>query len=271
MNNLTVFDKGWRSRAQADAPQSSWANDVLATQDAEGALYLDSLRLWFGRFPLKVKDKRSLKTRLESFDNRDHLGGVNELSWWEFMRKAQLSAEPIPTATSPRPDFKVIAPTEFFIEASTLNVSDTEMKELERGEGIPLDHAETIRRILLKVTNEKERQLSYAASLKRPCGLVLFDYTTWSGFGTQLVRVLANALLGKSLKFLHLPPELSALVYVERKTIDGRIAISRSRSAVYYNPLATYPLPVGTFTVIGQFWGQMMELEPQSQDNWIWL
>ena len=68
-----------------------------------------------------------------------------------------------------------------------------------------------------------------------------------------------------------LPVELSTIVYVERKVIDGRIAISRDRSAIYYNPNAKHPLPIGTFSALRQFWCQMMETEPASPDYWIWL
>ena len=113
--------------------------------------------------------------------------------------------------------------------------------------------------------------MSYAVHQKRPCVLVLFDYTIWSAFPTQFFYFLADFLLGKELGFNGLPTELSALVYVEQKVIDGRIAISRDRSAIYYNPNAQYPLPVGTFTVLNQFSCQMMEEEPKFADHWIWL
>ncbi len=270
--NVTVFDAAWLARARAATHKASWVARVLDTLDAEGTLYLDSIRVWFNRFPLtSIIDKRGLKSRLESFNDSDHLGGVNELSWWEFMRKTQVNAVPVATTTAPRPDFQVLAPTEFFLEVSTLNLSDAERRKFEREQGISLNHSDTLRRILLKAADEKKRQIAFAASLKRPCTLVLFDYTTWSGFGTQFFRYVANSLLGTPLEFSRLPVDLSALVYVERKVIDGRIAISRERSAVYYNPNATYPLPVGTFSTIGQFSCQMMEIQPQLQDHWVWL
>jgi len=188
------------------------------------------------------------------------------------MQRTGSNATPVPVSTTPRPDFQVEIPAEFFAEVSTLNVSENEKKKFEAGEGIELNHSETLRRILLKVTREKQPQMSYAANQKRPCVLVLFDYTTWSAFGTQFFRFLADFLLGEKLGFNGLPAELSALVYVERKVMeDGRIAISRDRSAIYYNPNAQFPLPVGTFAALNQFRCQMMAVEPKFTDHWIWL
>lgn len=271
-NNVTVFDAAWVRRAKTATHKVSWIIDVLDSLDADGTLYLDSIRIWFNEFPHpSTKDRRALKTRLESFNNSDHLGGVNELSWWEFMRKTQLTAEPVATTNAPRPDFHLIAPTECFLEVSTLNVSDEDREKFERDEGVSLNHSDTVRRIVLKAANEKKRQIGFAADSRRPCALVLFDYTTWSAFGTQAFRFFDNTLLGKTFEFSRLPVDLSALLHVERKVINGRIAISRDRSAVYYNPNATYPLPVNTFTTIGQFWCQMMENQPHFEDHWIWL
>ncbi|MBL8540262.1 MAG: hypothetical protein JNK68_07805 [Betaproteobacteria bacterium] len=269
---VTVFDAAWLGRARASTDKGSWIAGVLDSLDGDGTLYLDSIRVWFNKFPLtSSKDKRALKTRLESFNNSDHLGGVNELSWWEFMRKTNINAIPVATSTAPRPDFQVLAPTDFYLEVSTLNLSDAERQKFEREEGVSLNHPDTLRRLLVKAADEKNGQIAFAASQRRPCALVVFDYTTWSGFGTQLFRFIANGLLGKPFEFSRLPADLSALAYVERKVIDGRLAISRDRSAAYYNPNATHTLPVGTFRAITQFWSQMVEIQPQLEDHWVWL
>src|SRR5215470_2669198 len=86
-------------------------------------------------------------------------------------------------------------------QVSTLNVSKSDKSKFETGEGVALDHSETLRRILGKVTDEKQRQMSYAADQKQPCVLVLFDYTIWSAFGTQFFHFLADFLLGKEQGF----------------------------------------------------------------------
>lgn len=268
---MDIFGKQWIVSANNLTDQDSWAHGVVDDIDTVGGIYLNTLRIWFERFPATNKQKKPLKQRLESFSNEDHLGGVNELSCWEFMRSNNLNAEPVPTTTKPRPDFKVLTPTEFFIEVSTLNVSETEKKKLEEEGVISLDHAQTLRRILLKAANDKKNQISYAASERRPCGLVLFDYTTWSAYGTQFFRYLADFLLGQECGFGQLPIELSALVYLERKVKDGRIGISRNRSGVYYNPNAKYPLNGGAFATLKHYWYQMIEVEPKFSDHWIWL
>jgi hypothetical protein len=271
-NSATVFEAAWLSRAKATADTASWVIGVLDTIDGDGLSYLNTVRTWFNGFPHPtLNDRRALKTRLESFSDSDHLGGVNELSWWEFMRKTHLSAEPVATTNAPRPDFVLRAPTECYMEVSTLNVSKTDHETSERDEGVSLNHSTTLKRILLKAANDKRDQIAFGASLRQPSVLVLFDYTTWSWQGTQMFRFVANALLGQPFEFCKLPVDLSALVYVERKVSGGRIAISRDRSAAYYNPNATYPLPVGTFTDIWQFWCQMTESQPRLEDHWVWL
>lgn len=270
--NLTVFDKDWLARAAGAALGDSWAREVIATLDGDGRGYLDTLTLWFERFPLASKKQRQgLKTRLESFVTSDHLGAVNELSWYEFMRRAGLQASPIPPANAPRPDFRVTAPAEFFVEVSTLNVSEAERRELQATGGVDLNHRETLRRLLLKAVSEKDAQVAYAASEKRPCLLVLFDYTFWSGFATDLFGFLVTALLGEEHAFTRLPVAVSAIVHAERRVLTGRIAISQRRSAIYYNPAAAYPLAVGSFDLLWQFGCDIGRTEPKAHEDWIWL
>ncbi|WP_031433722.1 hypothetical protein [Methylomarinum vadi] len=268
---MEVFGEKWIERAKKVTDVDSWAYNVIRSIDTTGGIYLNTLRIWCEQFPTTNKQKKPLKQRIESFSNVDHLGGVNELSWWKFLLSSNLGAEPVPTTTSPRPDFKVLTPTEFFIEVTTLNISDSEKKKLEADGAVPLDHMETLRRILLKSTNDKCEQIAFASVERRPCCLVLFDYTIWSGYGTQLFMYLASYLLGKQCGFQDLPVELSALIYVERKVMDGRIGLSLDRSAVYYNPNAAHPLAIGTFTALRQFWYQTVEVEPQSANHWVWL
>lgn len=273
MAPITIFDVDWINNARANTDDTSWVSDLIATLDTSGGIYLASLRLWFNRFPLNEKQKRGLAAKIENFRNEDHLGAVNELAWWAFLRQEQFNANPIAVRKSSTPDFWVRAPSEFFIEVSTFNVSKKDQLTLRVGDSVKLDHAGTMRRILEKFTDEKQKQFNYAVDRKMPCVLVLFDYTTWSAFGTHFYRFLANFLLGNNRGFQSLPVELSALVYVERKVFDdGRIAISRARSGVYYNPNAKYSLPEGTFTSLNQFWGQMVEPEAiTTLEGWVWL
>lgn len=268
----TIFDENWIRRAQKNVNQRSWVNEVIEKLDYTGRIYLISLQNLFNCFPLNSKQKRQLAMRIESFINEDHLGAVNELAWWAFLQREQFNACPIPAANTPTPDFRVVAPSDFFVEVTTLNVSKTDQSKLEKGDSVELDHPKTLQRILGKLTEEKQKQLSYAVKQKTPSVLVLFDYTTWSAFGTSFYRVLADCLLGRQHGFQSLPTELSALVYVERKVLYGQMVISRLRSAIYYNPYAQYPLPVGSFSALKQFRvSEMFQGESGSIEPWVWL
>jgi len=123
-----------------------------------------------------------------------------------------------------------------------------------------------------KLTTEKQKQLAYASGRKKPGVLVLFDYTAWSGFGIEFYRYLAKYLFGEQCGFLSLSQDLSALVFIERQFLDCKFAISRIRSAAYYNPYAKYPLTMGSFASINQFWSQLVHSEPASaQEAWVYL
>jgi hypothetical protein len=267
----TIFDEAWMRLARASATERSWVNEVIVTFNTGGGVYLASLRLWFDGFPLSLKQKQALAARIESFINEDHLGAVNELSWWEFLRREQFKFNLVPTTVSPIPDFEVVFPYQFFVEVSTLNISERDKSKLRAGEAVELDHSETLRRVLGKISTEKHEQLSYAADRKRPAVLVLFDYTLWGGFATLFYQDLAGFLFGERCGFQGLPDQLSPLVYVERGVFNGRIAISRLRSAAYYSPCAEYPLPEGTFPSLNQFsLGAAVEA-PVLTDGWVWL
>jgi hypothetical protein len=126
-----MFDKEWIENAWKFTDTKSWAHSVMIELDTTGGIYLNTLRMWYEEFPGTEKQKKPLRQRIESFGNEDHLGGVNELSWWKFLQKSNFGAEPVPTTTSARPDFKVQTPTEFFVEVSTLNVSALKSNSLE--------------------------------------------------------------------------------------------------------------------------------------------
>jgi len=273
---LSVFDNHWLSLAASQADNDSWVKQVVKDIKGSGGIYLCILRIWFQRFPLKSnKDKGHLKEGLESFNTKDHLGAVNELSWWELMTSFGWSAQPLPAFTTSRPDFHILTPTDFFCEVTTLNVSEKDRMLLDSGKGVRLNHGPTIGRILRKITNSKKEQIEYGASKKKSSILVLFDYTTWSGFGARLYRELVHYLLGENFGFLSLPSELSAMIYTERKVIDGHIVISKERSAVYHNPQAVYPIPETIFQMMRQFFLRLDEVEPSefitTKDHWFLL
>ncbi|HMK20703.1 MAG TPA: hypothetical protein VK466_00115 [Terriglobales bacterium] len=267
-----LFDDPWRAGAVAGGRGDSWANDVVAALDSEGGHYLATLAKWFTQFPTaSTTDRAAMKARLESFTTSDHLGAVNELAWYQFMRQSGFQIDPISTAKTARPDFMLTGPTPVFAEVSTLNVSDGEKASLRDTGGVGLNHRETVRRLLLKVSDEKRAQFEYAAANGLPCLLVLFDYTFWSGLATDLYRFLASELLRDAPAFSGLPSALSAIVYVERRVMAGRIVLSRLRSAIYHNPAASYGLDPRMFNMLRHFGHDIREIAPGVEGDWIEL
>lgn len=272
---MLLFDQTWLDKASSRKRGKQWIDDVIAEISGSGGIYLSTLRLWFSQFPISAKQKRHLKQALESFNNPDHLGAVNELAWWKFTNSFGWSILPIHAGKDKKPDFHVSSPSEFFCEITTLNLSAKEQKLLEAGDGVNLDHGATLRRLIQKVVEEKADQIRYGALNKSPSVLVLFDYTFWSGFGTQFYKALADFLLGVGIGFMKLPPELAAIAYVERKVLEGRMAISKERSAVYHNPSALFEVPETTFKMIRQYSLNLREIstapDQTNSDYWFWL
>lgn len=265
-----IFSDEWLRLARASNDEALGAAEA-AKDSVYGQLYLSTLREWFEEFPLSAKDKSHLRARLESMKNEEHLSGVNELSWWKFMLREGCTAKPLLPAGTPTPDFFVETPSEFYAEVTTTNMSDDEKNKAESGALISLDHDASIRRFLGKVTAKKERQLKYAAGQRMAGVLVIFDYSHWSGFGTQLYIAIADALLKGNCAFAGLPPELSAIAYVERSVQEGNIGIKCSYSAMYYNPFALYSLAAGTFPSLNQFFLQSGSIETRPASGWVRL
>ena len=221
-----------------------------------------------------MSNKRHLKNSIENFDNHDHLGGVNELSWFEFLKSFGWTVEPIEERES-APDFRITSPVEFYCETTTLNISEEERKLLKYRKGVPLDHSKTIERIIRKIVDDKAKHIQYGAARQSPSILVLFDYTEWSAYSTGFHKEFAKLLFDDNRGFMELPPELSGIIYVEKKVLNGRIGISKHRSVLYHNPAALFKLPVSVFRMMRQLQSQFEEVPlTLSQDenvNWFWL
>lgn len=130
-----LFSEKWLSEQNQCAGVDSWASRVVEDLHNYGEMYLDLLRRWYDGFPLSNKQKRKLKAHIESTKDKDHLGAVNELTWWTFMQWAQMDPSPIPTASGSRPDFFAKHPVELFCEVTTLNLSKDEKSKLQVGKG----------------------------------------------------------------------------------------------------------------------------------------
>jgi hypothetical protein len=265
-----IFSERWLSEHRQKVGDDTWIHRVMADLHNYGEMYLNLLRQWYDSLPASNKQKQNLKSHIESIKDEDHLGAVNELTWWAFMEWAGMDPSPIPTGSGSRPDFFAKKPVELFCEVSTLNRSIVEKSKLETGEGVALDHPETVRRVLGKMTRAKLAQMTYASEQKQPCVLVIFDYSEWSGYSRQFFRFFAD-FLGKNQGTQSLPSVLAALVYVVSQTFHGRIGISRERSTVCYNPEATYPLPENTFPALNQYRSGLLTIVADQADPRIYI
>jgi len=248
-----LYNDNWICSTRSENLSSSWAQDVLADIDGDGGVYLSTIRSWFQSFPFaNTGQSKHLKKRLENLVDEDHVGAVNELFWYNLARllewRLQLLAE-----KKSAPDFKISSPSCFYCEVTTLNISKQDRDSVEKGAGARLNHEKETARILRKAVDEKIEQLRFGYNAQKPSVLVVFDYSTFSGLGTQRPHALAEALLGSPAGLKALPKELSVLLYLERYISEGRFRLRLSQSAAYHNPLADYTIEKDTFGWIKQF------------------
>ena len=224
----------------------SWISNVIADIEGSGGVYLAILREWFlSHSFLSDAKKRHMKNALESLDNSNHLGAVNELCWFRFMRDLSLCPESIPENNNRKtPDFKGKSKlgTEFFCEVTTLNVSREDSESISCCKNVSLNQEIEISRIIRKATEEKAEQLQFGYNDQKGMVFVVFDYSIFSGVGTQRPLALAEALLKTPTGLQAMKPYVSAIIYVERYVKRGRSRIRTSQSAVYHNPSADYPI-----------------------------
>jgi hypothetical protein len=179
------------------------------------------------------------------------------------MKQFNWQVKPVST-TVRHPDFYISHPVKIFCEVSTLNKTNMEKSDA----GGRIDHSRASSRILRKAIDEKLDQLKYAEQKKKPAILVIFDYSSWSGYGTQRFKAIAAHLL----KCSNLPAELSTLLYVNKGVNnEGKIVIYGQQSAVYHNPCAKYPVPTALFEIFPQFFLELNEasLTHKLHSTWV--
>ena len=251
INKNVIFDDGWILEAQNKSSNNSWARAVMDTFEKAGRTYLETLRKWYNGFPHDAKEKKDLKIKLEDLNDVAHLGGVNELSWFELIKHFNWQIMPV-SANVRHPDFYISHPSDFYCEVSTLNLSGAETS----GIGGLINHDLAANRILRKAIDEKADQLTYAEEKRHPALLAVFDYSSCSGLGTQRYSAIADTLL----MFPDLPSALSAFMYVDKGVNEeGKIIIYGERSAVYHNPCASFSLPFDLFDMFPQFYVELKE------------
>jgi hypothetical protein len=252
---LTLYDQYWLSEIKSKFSPDSWAYDVTKDFNDDGQEYLSILREWFLSHPLPSKGKKKhMKNALESLNNHDHLGAVNELCWFRFMCDLAVSPQALQEGKGKTPDFKCTSSgVEFYCEVTTLNVSSKDSETNTYGTGTPLDQDTEISRIIRKARDEKAEQLKFGERDLKPMVFVVFDYSKFSGFGTERPIAIADALLKTPKGLQAMQPHLSAIIYVERYVWRGRSRIRASQSAVYHNPFADRPLPLDIFACFRQY------------------
>jgi hypothetical protein len=262
------YDKNWRDNINREYLSSSWAGDVLEKINEDGGVYLSTIKEWFTKFPFGSADQsKHMRKRIESLNTEDHLGAVNELFWHNVATFLGWQLKPLAGGTT-APDFEVSSPACFYCEVTTLNVSQSDRQRFENGLSAPLNHAREAARILRKATNEKIGQLKYGYNNKKPSVLVVFDYSTFSGLGTQRPRYLADVLLHLSSGLQAMPRELSVLLYLERYILKGQFWLRLSQSAAYHNPLADFSVEKKVFSWVTQFiLSEYKEISPQSNTD----
>jgi hypothetical protein len=263
-----LYSKKWQSKIKSEDLSSSWAGPVFDNYDEDGSVYLSTVREWFSKFPFVTTGQtKHMKKSLEGLNTEDHLGAVNELFWYNLAIFLGWQLKPL-VVDSAAPDFEVSSPACFYCEVTTLNVSQSDRKRLENGFSAPLNHSREAIRILRKATDEKIEQLKYGHNDRKPSILVVFDYSTFSGLGTQRPQYLADALLHSSSGLQGMPKELSVLLYLERYILKGRFRLRLSQSAAYHNPLADFSLEKEVFSWVTQFvLSEYREIPPQSNTD----
>lgn len=255
-----LFDSAWLARAEAGAPRESWVSELLAGPEVDRTRYLETLRRWFESFPRPAAEKAKLARELESFDKAAHLGGVNELCWWEEMKALRWKAEPVPEGGEKRPDFRVSEPAPFYVEVTTLNMPagwaerdpfDWQRRAAELGlrakSALDLDRSELVHRMIGKLNSpEKAGQIAYAADRGLPIVPVVFDYTQWSGSGVPVHHAVGEILLDGD-RFRELPTSLSGIALMRKVVRSGTPLILPDESVLILNPYTPPGLAVPSF------------------------
>jgi len=243
-----LFDDNWiESRKQNEV---SWKSEVLKDITGNGTIYLNCIAKWFSEFPGSKKEKNHLKSSLKSPKNTDHLGAVNELSWWKFWTSRCFELNPIPTGNGATPDFILNLNEEesVIFEVTTLNPSQNESCQ-----DLTFSQQNSTRRIIEKAKNKIE-QFQYGIRKNIPVVLILFNYDEWRGYGARFNRPPHAELT-------EIPIEISGIIYLERSVRDGIPYFKKGSIFFAENPRSCLSLPVKSKSTLSSIF--------KKEDDWI--
>ncbi len=236
------FNASWRSKKPCS---SSWATEVLNDFDGYGDLYLSKINEWFNNYPEKPK---CFKSNLENHDNRVHRAAVNELFWYNLALQLNWKLTAIPVVEEKdehRPDFEITSPIPFNCEITTLHEC-----------GGKFSFEKELTRIYGKWTDDgKKGQIEWSKTQNKPHVLIVFDYSDFSGLGSQHHQSLPDFFQNpkKGNKILpSLPSGLSAILYLERYVEKGKFMLRMSKSICLPNTRACFPIDKNIFNWIDQ-------------------
>ncbi len=248
MNNQQneCYNDKWRCNRPSSC---SWAEEVLNDIDGNGGLYLSKINNWFQNYPGADKSKDQLKISLESYENGSHLGAVNELFWYNLALNLGWKLIPVPVIDKKgqnRPDFECTSPTSFYCEITTLNWPNNNCNKK-----FPIDNE--LNRLYGKPTEKnKQAQTEWCQEQKKPQVLIVFDYSNFSGLGTQHQKSLSDFFQNPPEGFPPISEGLSAFLYLERYIEEGKFMLRMSKSELICNRNARFPIEKNIFDWLDQ-------------------
>ncbi|WP_411725347.1 hypothetical protein [Methyloglobulus sp.] len=266
MVNNKLFDISWKEKKSVELENAkcSWANAVFEDISGDGDTYLKTISRWFEEFTDSNKSEQDgdKLNKLQSTITQEHLGAVNELSWWKFLKSRGFDLQPIPiekkgTSNSDdseknksTPDFNLnFKGSNVIFEVTTLNPAETVKCKLDDAQ------KQSFYRIITTSIHNKRKQIEKVHDQKKPFVLVLFNYDNWSGLGTQFYKLIDDKELFSGLsKILSERPQsrcaeieisrgLSTIIYVERYVRNGISHYKKDSMVIVHNPNADFSCP----------------------------
>ncbi len=250
MANNKLFDISWKEEksVELENAKDSWANAVFEDLSGDGNTYLNTISRWFEEFTITSNKQDVDKfNKLQSTITQEHLGAVNELSWWKFLTCRGFDLKPITTGNKPSPDFNLnFEGSNIIFEVTTLNLAEDVKCKLDDAQ------KQSYYRIITNSIHGKRNQIEKVHEQKKPFVLVLCNYDNWSGLGTHFYKLINDKEFFSDVsKILSERPQskcseieiskgLSAIIYVVRRVRNGISFYEKDSMVIVHNPNAEF-------------------------------